>query len=247
MPAFGTSGMVQMFQTQGLWNNRQSQRVYRAFAELYGQEELLVSIDRANLNPPQRPESPGWGVGGRYHWDMPPEQLGSPKMPETTRIQGVLYLEDTAENQGGIRIVPGFHREFEAWVASIPEEDRGKNFAEQPTLAHLIPQPVAGKAGDLVIWNSFLPHGTGPNTSTQPRLAQFITMVPADSTGFEGLGRQGERSRQLSIQTGVDRQRATLPSRSHLSGFCKTNWQDHPELTDTLPFHRDLAQRRACV
>jgi ectoine hydroxylase-related dioxygenase (phytanoyl-CoA dioxygenase family) len=52
-------------------------------------------------------------------------------------------------------------------------------------------QAVEGKAGDLVIWNSFLPHGTGPNTSDQPRLAQFITMVPADSTGFEGLEQEG--------------------------------------------------------
>ena len=193
--------MVQMFQTQGLWDNRQYPRVYKAFAELYGQEQLLVSIDRANLNPPQRPESPGWGVGGRYHWDMPPEQLGSPKMPATARIQGVLYLEDTAENQGGIRIVPGFHKKFEAWVASIPEEERGKNFGDQPTLSHLEPQPVVGKAGDLVIWNSFLPHGTGPNTSTEPRLAQFITMVPADSTGFEGLPQDGEQQALLARYT----------------------------------------------
>jgi hypothetical protein len=68
VPAFSQGGMVQMFQTQGLWDNRQHPRVYRAFAELYGQEELLVSIDRANLNPPQRPQNPGWGTGGRYHW-----------------------------------------------------------------------------------------------------------------------------------------------------------------------------------
>jgi ectoine hydroxylase-related dioxygenase (phytanoyl-CoA dioxygenase family) len=34
-------------------------------------------------------------------------------------------------------------------------------------------------AGDLVIWNSMLPHGTGRNNSTRPRLAQYITMFPA--------------------------------------------------------------------
>jgi hypothetical protein len=83
-----------------------------------------------------------WSVDGVGFWcrDMPPEQLGSPKMPATMRIQGVLYLEDTSANGGGIRIVPGFHHKFEEWVGSIPEDDRGKNFGEQPTLAHLEPQ-----------------------------------------------------------------------------------------------------------
>ena len=52
---------------------------------------------------------------------MPPEQLGSPKMPDTMRIQGVLYLEDTSADGGGFCCVPGFHKEFEAWVASVSE------------------------------------------------------------------------------------------------------------------------------
>ena len=59
----------------------------------------------------------GVGFGCR---DMPPEQLGSPKMPATMRIQGVLYLEDTSANGGGIRIVPGFHHKFEEWVGLHP-------------------------------------------------------------------------------------------------------------------------------
>jgi len=59
--------------------------------------------------------------------------------------------------------------------------------SEQPSLAGLEPTAIAGSAGDLIIWNSFIPHGNGANTSDSPRLAQFVTMVPADSTGNEGL------------------------------------------------------------
>ena len=88
----------------------------------------------------------GVGFGCR---DMPPEQLGSPKMPATMRIQGVLYLEDTSANGGGIRIVPGFHHKFEEWVGSIHPRRRSRDelwrAANQPTLA-----PTPGAAGKNV-------------------------------------------------------------------------------------------------
>jgi hypothetical protein len=182
--AYGKGGMVQMFQTQGLWNNRQHPRIHRAFAELYDTEELVVSIDRANLKPPQRPQNPGWGEAGTMHWDMPPEQLGSPKMPEMVRIQGVLYLEDTPANGGGFVCVPKFHKEFGAWVSSIPEEDRGKNFSQQPSLAHLQPVAIEGKAGDLVSAFTALTWPFNPH----------IPAAPTHPAAGVGVAQSGTRS-----------------------------------------------------
>ncbi len=49
------TGMVEVYNHQHLWNNRQTQRVYDAFVDVWGTEELWVTIDRANLNFPQRP------------------------------------------------------------------------------------------------------------------------------------------------------------------------------------------------
>ena len=45
--------------------------------------------------------------------------------------------------------------------------------------------PVAGKAGDLVIWHSALPHGSSPNSAEYPRMAQYITMSPAPNGGTD--------------------------------------------------------------
>ena len=45
--------------------------------------------------------------------------------------------------------------------------------------------PVAGKAGDLVIWHSALPHGSSPNSSDRPRIVQYITMSPAPKENNE--------------------------------------------------------------
>ena len=90
---------------------------------LYGTDQLLVSLDRAALKPPQRPQSPGWGEAGPLHWDMPKEQLLQPEvlqrlLASCTRIQGVLFLEDTSEAGGGFCCVDGFHRKIEEWVSS---------------------------------------------------------------------------------------------------------------------------------
>jgi ectoine hydroxylase-related dioxygenase (phytanoyl-CoA dioxygenase family) len=40
------------------------------------------------------------------------------------------------------------------------------------------PKPIAGRAGDLVIWHDALPHGASPNRSRMPRIVQYIRMYP---------------------------------------------------------------------
>ena len=42
------------------------------------------------------------------------------------------------------------------------------------------PTVVAGKAGDLLIWDTFMPHGHTFNTSGRVRLNQFLTMYPCE-------------------------------------------------------------------
>jgi hypothetical protein len=53
------SSMLNMWQTQGQWNNRQHPRIYKAFAELWGTHQLWCSIDCADCKPPAGPEQPG--------------------------------------------------------------------------------------------------------------------------------------------------------------------------------------------
>ena len=164
-------GMVEMYQIQGLWNNRQHPKVHQAFSEIWGTQKLWVSMDRANFKPPQREDKPDWKHEGMIHWD-----LDTSKRPIAFGVQGVLYLEDTGEDQGTFQCVPGFHRYFEEWVRSQPE-DRNPS---QPHLEGLDISKIAGKAGDLLIWHRLLAHGNSVNRSDRPRLAQYITMSPAN-------------------------------------------------------------------
>ena len=174
------AGMVEMYQHQALWDNRQHPKIHQAFSEIWDDERLWVSIDRANMKPPARDDRPEWGHQGMIHWDV-----DTSEQPIRFGVQGVLYLTDTAENQGGFQCVPGFNNTFEEWVKTQPE-DRNPH---QPDLADLQVKSIVGNAGDLLIWHRLLAHGNGHNTSDKPRLAQYITMSPAPKDSEEA--RQG--------------------------------------------------------
>ena len=45
--------MIEIYNHQYLWDNRQEPRVYDAFVDIWDREDLWVGIDRANLNPPK--------------------------------------------------------------------------------------------------------------------------------------------------------------------------------------------------
>ena len=158
------AGMVEVYQHQALWNNRQHPRVHGAFADILGTEKLWVSIDRANFNVPN-PDYKGF-----IHWDW-----DSTERPIPLRVQGVLSLTDTSADQGGFQCVPGMHRKLDAWVATQPA-DRDPR---RPDLTGLDVKQIETKAGDLVIWHVALAHGNGQNRSDRPRLAQYILMSPA--------------------------------------------------------------------
>lgn len=169
--------MVEIYQHQALWNNRQYPRVHQAFAEVWGNERLWVSFDRASMNPPERDD---YTYQGKLHWDM------SVDVPIRFHVQGVLYLTDTMANQGAFTCVPGFHRKIEGWIQSLPEDANPK----EQDLESLGPQPVAANAGDLIIWHSALPHGSSANTTDSPRVVQYITMTPAPKESEEGRNRR---------------------------------------------------------
>lgn len=170
-------GIAPMSHDQELWDNRQTPRLYQAFSELFESEKLRVSQDRVNLNPPNK--APLWNNHGIIHWD-----IDSRQRPIPFQVQGVLCLTDTAENQGGFRCIPGFHRELEVWAESQPA-DRPPRMLNTTGMSI---KSVSGNAGDLIIWHSALPHSNSPNTADQPRIAQYITMNPVNEGNPSGSG-----------------------------------------------------------
>jgi hypothetical protein len=158
--------MVQLFQHPALTPGRTSPRLLKAFAQIWGTADLWTSLDRVSFNPPVGPdvEFPG----PRLHWDI------SLVRPVVFQVQGMIYLTDTTAEQGAFEAAPGFHKGIDAWLERLGEgvDPRRVDLSAQA-------RRIAANAGDLIIWNSALPHGASPNTGDQPRLAQYVTRYPA--------------------------------------------------------------------
>ena len=168
MTELKNTGMVEVYNNQILWNNRMYPKVHQVFADLWGRDDLWVSIDRANLNLPMRP---GMEYKGFIHWD-----IDTSMNPRPVNVQGVLALNDqTDPNMGGFQCIPRLFREFDDWVKTQPE-DRNPF---RPDTTGLEIEKILLEAGDMVIWDSMLAHGIRPNYSDSPRLAQYIAMTPA--------------------------------------------------------------------
>ena len=181
------TGMVEVYNHQFLWNNRQAKRIYDAFTDIWGTEKLWVTIDRANLNFPIRP---GFEYKGFIHWDYDPET-------KPQNVQGVLALADqNDENMGGFQCIPELYQTYDTWKLTQPaDRDRFK-----PDITVFEDKLVKVKlnAGDLLIFNSTQPHGIRANRSADKvRIAQYISMMPAEE--------DNEDLRQWRINSWKDR------------------------------------------
>ena len=175
MKELAGTGMVEVYNNQALWNNRQNQRVYDAFTDIWGTDKLWATIDRANLNFPIRP---GYEYKGFIHWDYDPET-------KPQNVQGVLALADqNDEDMGGFQCIPWLYRNYDSWKLGQPEDrDHFKPDVSDLT-EHIV--KVKLNAGDLLIFNSCQPHGIRPNSSKDKvRIAQYISMMPAEEDNIE--------------------------------------------------------------
>jgi ectoine hydroxylase-related dioxygenase (phytanoyl-CoA dioxygenase family) len=185
MKELTNTGMVEVYNHQYLWDNRQTQRVYDAFTDVWGTDALWATIDRANLNMPIRP---GFEYKGFIHWDYDPET-------RPQNVQGVLALADqTDDTMGGFQCIPELYRNYDTWKLTQPAD---RNHF-QPDTTGLEFVKVKMEAGDLLIFNSLEPHGIRPNTSgSKVRIAQYIAMMPAQE--------ENEQLRQWRIASWRDR------------------------------------------
>jgi hypothetical protein len=185
MTELNNTGMVEVYNHQSLWDTRQNRRVYDAFVDIWDREDLWVAIDRANLNPPSRQARADRRTDGFIHFD-----IDVSRRPLPIAVQGILSLRKGGGDIGGFQCVPSVFAEIDDWWAKQPA---GANPFKPDVTGHAI-ENIELNAGDLLIFNSQLPHGVRPNISENDvRMAQYISMFPAD---FEN-----EELRQTRITT----------------------------------------------
>ena len=219
-------GMVEMYQHPAMWNNRQNERVYGAFADLLGRDDLWVSIDRVNVKPPQNPAHPEYDHKGFMHWDTDVTRSWNGPL----RVQGVLCLTDTTPDMGGFRCVPGHHKIVKQWGETTQPEPGSD---ARPDMSGVTPVALSANAGDLIIWNTLLYHGNGHNVSSKPRLAQYITMFPAPEPGTPNY----DETRQKRLDAFTNREPIAAP---WVIGDNRHWERDHSPSADLSPLGRKI-------
>lgn len=179
------------------WDLRQHAPLHAVFAEVLGQEALLVSQDGFGIKPPME-RYPGRAAAALpLHWDADPRDgFGG--------YQGVLYLSDVPVERGPFVGVPGVYADLEGWLERHP----GSGLELEDPEGHA-PVPVPGRAGDLVIFDARLPHGNAPNHGDAPRVVQYVTMYAdhgdeAMAASFADLYRSGRATPGLRGRPGWD-------------------------------------------
>ena len=111
----------------------------------------------------------------------------------TLKMQAALFLRDTPAEAGAFRCVKGFHHRFAEWSRATGGSERwptaqgGQGAVNHPEPTSIVPQygeltDIAAGAGDLVVWHSYVPHGTAANTTADAvRLAVYVSLAPPES------------------------------------------------------------------
>lgn len=197
------SGLVEMYHYQSMWNIRQHPEVHKCFAQIFGTDHLWVTIDRVCRKVPQTPDEKATGF---MHWDLNPNIR-----PRVREVQGLIALTDTDESMGGFHCLPSLYKLLDEWIDSLPTKKAiytsfglyadgshayefyppkagqvwmrwaEENEIDRPEYSWPI-EKVPMKAGDLLIWDSYLPHGNGANKSDKTRYCQYISMIPPGSS-----------------------------------------------------------------
>ena len=161
-------GIVPLHHAQALWEIRQHPDLYEMFAEFFGSRRLMVDINRCIFRAPIRPGSTL--SYGTIHWDT------DPKAPGPGSIQAVVLLTDVRPNGGGFQCLPEVYQNLDVWLEEYGSHDNFDFF--NPGLNEWKTTQVEGKAGDVILFSTKLPHGSATNSSNRPRIAAFVSMQP---------------------------------------------------------------------
>ena len=219
MKELNNTGMLEIYNHQYLWDNRQEQRVYDAFVDIWDREDLWVTIDRANLNPPKKVKG---NPNGFIHWDVDTShqaaadrRAGRAQPQEAGRRRRRLPMRSRAVQQ--------FRRLGED-PASRPRPDAPRHDQASAIVN------VEMEAGDLLIFNRLLAHGVRPNHSDgRVRMAQYISMYPAEQDN------EAERQERIRLWRELDH-----PQRDAFPGDPRDWEKKHAETAKLTPLGERL-------
>jgi len=188
-PGWKQVGFLQtngLCQSEAAWYVRSHPNVVKAFAEIWGTEDLITSLDVIIAWRPWKKQPSRRPRVERLHVD----QNAYAKRGKVC-VQGMVVLEDVTVETGGLQVVPGtntdevqsYLRRTYPHLASEPNSDWCELDENDPFIGK--GELLLAKAGDLILWDSRTIHAgyVGPGSDDESklsRLAMTVCMIPQD-------------------------------------------------------------------
>jgi Phytanoyl-CoA dioxygenase (PhyH) len=150
---------VPMWGSQAQWNIRQLPVLHDIWAAIWNRTDLWCDMNSCRVTPPWKD---GLADALPIHFDVDPHDESQQWFP------GLVALTDAPEGHGGFRCIPSMFKDPSSW----PTQWSGSEFQPDTTGHAIIEVPLA--KGDLLVWDSHLPHGTVRNLGSSPRAAMYV-------------------------------------------------------------------------
>jgi len=160
---------VPLWGHQSQWEIRQLPALHAIWAAVWGTEKLWVARSSCRFTPPWQPAR---ADALPLHWDVDPRDRDLYWYP------GIVALTDSTPGGGGFRCAPGLMHNRDRWPITWTAGPHGTEYPCGPVAAEEIVEVPLG-VGDLLVFDSHLPHGTVRNLSGRPRAVFYVQMFPA--------------------------------------------------------------------
>jgi hypothetical protein len=164
------------------WNDRIVERTlsgeprWRALAEVVGADDLRWISAYISVKDAQ--SGALWWHQDWWCWDHPISHRR-----DAVQIAVLCYLTDTTVHNAALRVLPGTHHHSVALHPALPEahtREAGDLDPDDPAMRdHPDQITLEVEAGDAVITDYRLLHGTHPNTSRERRDCLLLTFTPS--------------------------------------------------------------------
>jgi phytanoyl-CoA hydroxylase len=187
VPPHGTGGEVLEFEPEPICGKRVARRIFdpferdQSFRDLATHPHLLDVVEsvigahfglhhsKLNMKPAQ--------VGSAVEWH---QDLAYFPHTNDDLVAALIYLDDTAEDNGCLQVLPGRHH---AYLDHANADGGFAGMITEPIDQHRhgAPLPLPGPAGSLILMHSVLPHASLPNRSLRSRRTLIFEYRASDS------------------------------------------------------------------
>lgn len=138
-------------------------------------EDVDVCFDQAVIKAPTADHSTAfpWHQDARYQQNVPDWDRNMVQ-EDATYFQMWIALTDATPENGALQVLPGEHRK--GLILHDARASGDLDLSDHCDISAAVTLEL--KAGEAVIFSGLLPHGTGPNKTSSPRIAYQLTCAP---------------------------------------------------------------------